>query len=165
MYEDPIRNPSMLAFNVCRAAVQPVRLSETSPQTVWTVQPGGSDGPLCDKSDCRDMSIRPLGDMSDCRDMSDGPLCDMSDCRDMSDGSLCHMSDCASRVSIHLEGAPGSPVTLHWWLHGHLAGHWLHSEHQLFGHKSEYFKYLAAFLSLNLSQSWSKTKLSIPQTI
>ena len=74
MYEDPIRNPSMLAFNVCRAAVQPVRLSETSPQTVWTVRPRGSDGPLCD----------------------------MSDCRDMSDGSLCHMSDCASRVSIHL---------------------------------------------------------------
>lgn len=42
---------------------------------------------------------------------------------------------------------------------------WLHSPHELFGHSSEYFKYLAAFLPLNLSQSWSKTKLSIPQTI
>jgi len=155
----PNKKPKYVGIQCVQGAVQPVDLSETSPQTVWTVQPRGSDGPLCDMSDCRDMSVRPLGDMSDCRDMSDGPLCDMSD------GSLCHMSDCASRVSIQLVGAPGSPVTLHWWLHGHLAGHWLHSEHQLFGHKSEYFKYLAAFLSLNLSQSWSKTKLSIPQTI
>lgn len=95
----------------------------------------------------------------------------------------CCLSTCPSqtRGCVHLQpgvaplapGPPGHHHLLAAWPPCHpaleasrtLTWPWLLSPHELFGHSSEYFKFLAAFLTLNLSQSWSKTKLSIPQTI